>query len=76
MRFAVSLGFLGFVARRLIHETGMYEEFSEQVEKAGLLTRASIEDPSPGPDDKQLAVLREWLPLELAPPESWRDRYA
>lgn len=68
------LAFLGLVAKRLAHEAGLYGETLERVHSLDLLTPPSIDEPSPGPDHQQLAVIRELDPQELNPPDSFEMR--
>lgn len=72
--FAFGLGFLGFVGRRLVHANGMYDEVVQQARDLGLLDSATLDEPSPGPDHQELAAVREWLPQDPQPPQSWIDR--
>jgi hypothetical protein len=68
MEWLVIIGMLGIVARRMIHETGLYDQALAEAEELGLLTPASIEDPSPGPDSLAVLRVRKRREAELDPP--------
>ncbi|MBK5232184.1 MAG: hypothetical protein JJE13_04280 [Thermoleophilia bacterium] len=71
--FAFGMAFMGLVAKRFAHEIGLYEEIKLRAESVGLLTPPSIDQPAPGPDHQQLAVIRELDPQDPPPPESFID---
>lgn len=68
MEWLVMVGMLGIVARRMIHETGLYDRTLAEAEELGLLTPATIEDPSPGPDELSVLRARNKRRAELEPP--------
>jgi hypothetical protein len=68
MEWLVTVGMLGIVARRMIHETGLYDQALAEARDLGLLTPATIKDPSPGPDKSAVLRAREKREAELDPP--------
>lgn len=68
--FAFGLAILGLTAKRFAHETGLYLEVKDRAESVDLLTPPTINQPAPGPDHRQLAVIRELDPQDPEPPET------
>jgi hypothetical protein len=68
MEWLVTVGMLGIVARRMIHETGLYDKAIAEADELGLLTPATIQNPSPGPDQDAVLRAREKREAELDPP--------
>ncbi len=68
MEWLVTTGMLGIVARRMIHETGLYDKALAEADELGLLTPATIQNPSPGPDEVAVLEAREKREAELDPP--------
>jgi hypothetical protein len=68
MEWLVAVGMLGLVARRLIHDTDAYDRALGEATDLGLLTPATEDNPSPGPDDLAVRRARKKRDGELDPP--------
>jgi hypothetical protein len=68
MEWLVAVGMLGLVARRLIHDTDAYDRALAEATNLGLLTPATEDNPSPGPDDLAVRRARKKREEELEPP--------
>jgi hypothetical protein len=68
MEWLVAVGMLGLVARRLILDTDAYERALTEATDLGLLTPATEDNPSPGPDDLAVRRARKQREAELDPP--------
>jgi hypothetical protein len=68
MEWLVAVGMFGIVARRMVHETGLYDEVLAEARELDLLTPATVENPSPGPDKLAVEKFRETRDAELDPP--------
>lgn len=71
--WAYMLPLLCLSAKRLVHETGLYDEVFGQAAALDLLTPPTRDEPTPGPDPLSLAANRERLPVDPAAPETWSD---
>lgn len=68
MEWLVAVGMLGLAARRLIHDTDLYERALAEADELDLLTPASEANPSPGPDELSARRARSRREAELDPP--------
>lgn len=74
MDWLVSTAIVFQTARRLIHETGLYEKAFGEVDQLGLLETPSLDVPAPGPESAVLRRIRDSRESELeqaAAPRSW-----
>lgn len=77
MEWLAAMSLLGLTARRVVHETGLYSETYDVVESLGLLSRASVQDPAPGPRNDQVRFALRRLGLEArGPGASYQRRSA
>lgn len=71
--WAYMLPMLCLTAKRLVHETGFYDEVLESASRLDLLTPPTLDQPTPGPDPLSLAANREMLPVDPVAPEMWHE---
>lgn len=62
---------LGLALRRLVHETGLYDEVYEEADRLRYLTMASREHPAPGPTASELAAAEAATLIIPSAPPTW-----
>jgi hypothetical protein len=58
VQWLFGMGAIAMTARRIVHETGLYDEVLDEARKLGLLTRPSLSNPTPGPTASSLSSAR------------------
>ncbi len=78
MDWLLALGLTYLTARRVAHETGMYEAAEAECSGLGLREQPSRQNPAPGPTAEELAETerrREEMLGEAHPPASWPEEW-
>ena len=65
-------GLTFLTARRLIHETGLYDEVEDEARTLGLLEQPTLANPAPGPSELELARALREREATIGPPEAPR----
>lgn len=76
MDWLLSMGLVYMTARRLAHQSGIYDRALAEIKALGLDRQPSVAEPAPGPDTDQLRHLAHQRLAFIDPvaaPTSWFD---